>query len=236
MVTSTAHAEFKIANDALGAEDKFSQSPGRTYLTAGCIPQKVPMPKGFPGARWVRCNDFKYAKKTMTETKFFSCNDLLPNAVISKITIDRHRAKKWSSMQFSCRQVDQDGTLTGPEKQTPPLFTYRKPGKRTHLRFKSNMLPIGLVEIAPLMQFKETMWAFGLNHRPAHDIVQSGRTGRLGRNYFVGNIGPKPLPRLTTSYDWNCPPGMVLTGLALGHPQQTEEIRRPSTSTRNAER
>lgn len=99
---------------------------------------------------WVACNDLDYLKDKVVESRFISCLDLLPNGLVSGLSIKDVNNRTWESFRFSCRDIAPDGGMVGTAQKSgtgPDLTSGQAPPRPRH-RCRT-----GLLEQSPKRRF-----------------------------------------------------------------------------------
>lgn len=201
----------------------------RIYVIAGCVPKNLPYP-GLVGSVWVACNDLDYAKDKVVESPFVSCLEMFTDGVLHGLSINEVNNRTWKSFRFSCRGLEPDGTVGSRSEKSPFLFNYEKDGTLFETTAPMNRLVMGLHEVYNKLQLRESLLQVGLEHATAADIHENGSKGKDPASIQVSPRVPDAfgLGGLVGSHDWQCPPGMVVTGAAIGHvPDKKEKHTRP---------
>lgn len=221
---------YSIASNPLDDKDpQYTWNDFRVYVIAGCVPKNLPYP-GLVGSIWTACNDLDYAKDKVVESRFVSCLDMFTDGVLHGLIIEEVNNRTWESFRFSCRELQPDGTLGARSEKSPLLFNYEKEGTRFETTVPMNRLTMGLHEVYNKLQLRESLLQVGLEHATAADIHENGLKGKDPSSIQVSPRVPDAfgLGGLIGSKDWQCPPGMVVTGAAIGHvPDKKEKHTRP---------
>lgn len=225
-VTATIHqgTGYYIDKTPLDAKDKqYTSNDGRTFIVAGCVPMNLPI-DGPVTSVWVACNDLDYVKDKVVESKFISCLDLFPNGVVSGASIKEINNRTWESFRFSCRDLMADGKLVSPAQKADFLFNYDREGTLYEVSGSDIEIFYGIKEYQNNPQMKKALSGFRFLHGPAVAIESGERSDppNSSKNYFrETDIIPSYPPGIplvkTLTYEWMCPPAMVLTGMAIGH-------------------
>jgi hypothetical protein len=157
-----------------------------------------------------------------------SCLDLLDNGVLQGFVINEVNNRTWKSFRFTCRTLKPDGTVTGDSEKSPLLFDFEKAGTRYETTVPGDSLSVGILEIENELQLRESLLSIGIEHARAQAIVDGGAHDRTAADLHVTDRIPKASPALSRSIHWMCPPGMVMTGAAVGHiPNNKDKHTRP---------
>ena len=221
---------YIIAGHPLDDHDpQYTVNDFRTYVIAGCVPKHLPI-KGPVGSVWVACNDLDYAKDKVVESRFVSCLEMFQDGVLQGLFIKEVNNRTWESFRFSCRELQADGTVGPRWEKSPFLFNYEKEGTLFETTVPSNRLSIGLYEVYNKLQLRESLLQVGLEHATAEDIYENGLKGKDPQSIQVSPRVPDAfgLGGIAGTHKWECPPGMVVTGAAIGHvPDNKEKHTRP---------
>jgi RTX calcium-binding nonapeptide repeat (4 copies) len=221
---------YTIAKDPLGPDQEFTVTDDRTFIVAGCVPQDgKPHITLKPGSFWVACNDLSFAKDKVQQSKFVSCLDLYPNGVLRGFYISEVRNRRWESVEFSCRDLQGDGTLGPDGTKSGKLVDFAKEGTPYETLIPMDQLPVGIFELQN-QQFvaHENMLKVAIPHASAAAILEAGEDNRQLGNVHFSPWVPEAHPHLLQAVQWKCPPGMVLTGAAFGHiPKGDDKQTRP---------
>ncbi len=235
-VTATIHQEtgYYIDKTPLDAKDKqYTSNDGRTFVVAGCVPHKIKVM--FVGSHWVACNDLENQTNPVVESKFISCLDLFRNGVVSGASIKEINNRTWESFRFSCKDLGADGKLAPPARKADFLFDYEREGTLHEVSGSDIEIFYGIKEYENSPNTRQALSGFRFLHGPAVAIENGERSDppNSSMNYFretdiIPSYPPGiPLVKMLT-YDWMCPPTMVLTGMAIGHnPDKKENDTRP---------
>lgn len=221
---------FSIDKTPLDAKAKqYTSNEGRTFVVAGCIPKNMPWPGGVSGSVWVACNDLDLVKDKVQESEFFSCLDLYPNGVLQGFFIKEVNSRDWESFRFSCGDLLPDGTVGSPVQKTPFLIDFEKEGKLYETSVPPTRLSLGIFELEHYIQFRQSLLTVALYHHTARAIFDSGAAQRRPDNIHLTDKVPPSAPAAGIRYhEWFCPPGMVVTGAAIGHiPDKKDKHTRP---------
>lgn len=226
-VTATIHQAtgYYIDKTPLDAKDKqYTSTDGRAFIVAGCVPKNLPIFSSPAGSVWVACNDLDYAKDKVVESRFISCLDLFRNGMVSGASIKEINNRTWESFRFSCKDLGADGKLASPARKADFLFDYEREGTLHEVSGSEIELFYGIKEYENSPNTREALSGFTFLHGPA-GLIESGERSdppNSSTNYFretgiIPSYPPGiPLVNMLT-YDWMCPPTMVLTGMAIGH-------------------
>lgn len=78
------------------------------------------------------------------------------------------------------------------------------------------------------LPLRESLLQVGLMHQKAQAIHDAGRHGERPDDLRVTDRIPPASPHLIGAHSWQCPPGMVMTGAAIGHiPDRKGKDTRP---------
>ena len=228
MAWGTASAQYLVSTKKLGPKKQYTDNKNRSYVVAGCPPQKIPKPSGFVGANWAECNDLTRVKDKVVESEFISCIDKHPNGVVSSFTIEEFKNRKWKSFKFGCKNMGSDGKLSGAEKSTKKLFNYSKSAKSYSTSYEKWGLAVGVGEYYNKMQLKKSLPSVSFQFLSAEDVYSDGQKGRHIHGTGVSKFIPKITPTMVGIRYWRCPPGKVFTGAAIGHiPNKKGKYTRP---------
>lgn len=221
---------YLIASTPLDSTNpQYTSNDFRTYVVAGCIPKNLPFP-GLVGSVWVACNDLDYAKDKVVESKFVSCLDIFSNGVLQGLFIKEVNNRTWESFRFSCRELQPDGTVGDRWEKGPFLFNYEKEGKLFESTVPTGRLSFGILEVYNQLQLRESLLQVAMEHAAAEDILEGGLKGRDPADIRFSEKVPDAfgLGGLIGIHHWQCPPGMVVTGAAIGHvPDKKGKHTRP---------
>ena len=231
-VTATIHQEtgYYIDKTPLDAKDKqYTSNDGRTFVVAGCVPKHLPI-KGPVGSVWVACNDLDYLKDKVVESRFISCLDLFPNGVVSGVSIKEINNRTWESFRFSCRDMAPDGNMVGTAQKSDFLFNYDREGTLYETTAASRYLTFGIFEVGNRLTSTKSLLQLALELSDAAAIQAAGINGRQVDGFTLSDKVPDAFGlggMIRVDY-WTCPPGMVITGMAIGHnPDNTGNDTRP---------
>jgi hypothetical protein len=220
---------FYIDKTPLDAKAKqYTSNEGRTFVVAGCVPKNLPI-SGVSGSVWVACNDLDLVKDKVLESDFVSCLDLYPNGVLQGFFIKEVNSRDWESFRFSCGDLLPDGTVGSPVQKAPLLFDFEKEGKLYETSVPSTRLSLGMFELEHYIQFRQSLLTVALYHHTARAIFDSGAAQRRPGGIHLTDKVPPSAPAAGIRYhEWFCPPGMVVTGAAIGHiPDKKDKQTRP---------
>lgn len=222
---------FSIDKTPLDAKAKqYTSNDGRTFVVAGCIPKNIPLSGGvFGGSAWAICNDIDLVKDKVLESDFVSCLDLYPNGVLQGLFIKEVNSRDWESFRFSCGDLLPDGTVASPIQKAPLLFDFEKEGKFYETSVPATRLSLGIFELEHYIQFRQSLLTVALYHHTARAIFDSGAAQRRPDDIHLTDKVPSSAPAAGIRYlEWFCPPGMVVTGAAIGHiPDKKDKHTRP---------
>lgn len=220
--------DYHIIKTSLGTEAQYTSNTERTYIVAGCVPKNMPSP-GIIGSVWVLCNDLDYVKDKVIESQFVSCLDLMDNGVVKSIELTEVRNRKWKSFRFVCVPIQPDGTLGSATQRSPQLFNFSDPGSDFSTTIADNTLPLGILEVYNfLFQSRESLLQIGIVNQSADATYNNGLNGTWPANPNVSPRIPDASPISIGILTWQCPPGMVVTGAAVGHiPDKHDRWTRP---------
>ena len=207
---------------------QYTTNDSRTYVVAGCVPKNLPI-RGPVGSVWVACNDLDYAKDKVVESAFVSCLDIFPNGVLQGLFIKEVNNRTWESFRFSCRELQSDGTVGDKWEKAPFLFNYEKEGKLWETTVPTGRLSYGILEVYNKLQLRESLLQVAIEHATAGDIYDSGQKSKDPEIHFSDKVpNALGLGGLIGIHHWQCPPGMVVTGAAIGHvPNKKGKHTRP---------
>ena len=221
---------YAIASNPLDdSNPQYTWNDYRTYVVAGCVPKNLPI-RGPVGSVWVACSDLDYVKDKVVESPFVSCLEMFSDGVLHGLSIVEVNNRTWESFRFSCRELQADGTVGSRSEKSKFLFNYEKDGTLFETTAPMTRLVMGLHEVYNKLQLRESLLQVGLEHATAADIHEQGSNGKDPASILVSPRVPDAfgLGGLRGSYDWQCPPGMVVTGAAIGHvPDKKEKHTRP---------
>lgn len=220
-VTATIHTQqgYYVDKSPLDEKDKqYTSNAGRTFVVAGCVPKHLPI-KGPVGSVWVACNDLDYLKDKVIESRFISCLDLFPNGVVSGASIKEINNRTWESFRFSCRDLAPDGSMVGTTQKSDFLFNYEREGKLFETTTDSQHLTFGIFEVANRLTGQKSLLQIALEKASAAAIQAAGVNGRQVSDYTISEKVPDAFDfgGMIRVDHWQCPPGMVMTGMAIGH-------------------
>lgn len=220
-VTATIHHQqgYYVDKSPLDEKDKqYTSNAGRTFVVAGCVPKNLPI-KGPVGSVWVACNDLDYLKDKVVESRFISCLDLFPNGVVSGLSIKEVNNRTWESFRFSCRDIAPDGGMIGTAQKSDFLFNFEREGKLYEATAASQHLTFGIFEVANALTGRKSLLQIALEHTGAATIQAAGTHARPIDDFTLSEKIPDAfgLGGMLRVDHWTCPPGMVLTGMAIGH-------------------
>ena len=210
-------------------DQQYTSTDGRTYIVAGCVPKTVPI-SGPVGSVWRACNDLDYLKDKVVESRFISCLDLFANGVVSGVSIKEVNNRTWESFRFSCRDLAVDGTMAGPAKKSDFLFNLEKEGTLYETTAPSQGLTFGIFEVSNRLTNSKSLLQIALEHTGAQAIHSAGANGRSVDDFSLSDKVPDAfgLGGMLRVDHWKCPPGMVITGMAIGHnPDKKGKDTRP---------
>lgn len=227
-VGSSAQAGLAIDKAALDPVlGSRTSNEHRTYIVVGCVPKNLPV-KGAVGSAWVACNDLDYVKDKVEESQFVSCLDIYPNGVLQGLFIKEINNRTWQSFRFSCRDLQPDGTVGNDWTKAPFLFNFTRDGTLYETTVPTGMVTLGVFEVWNKLELRQSLLTVGLIHQRAEAIWDAGQKGQHPDDLKVSDRVPPSSPMLIGSADWNCPPGMVMTGAAIGHiPDKKGKDTRP---------
>jgi hypothetical protein len=228
--TAVGAPGFSVDKTPLDPKDKqYTSTEGRTFVVAGCVPKNLPIKVAPSGSVWVACNDLDIVKDKVEESDFVSCLDLYPNGVLQGFFIKEVNSRDWESFRFSCGDLLPDGTVGSPVQKAPFLFDFEKEGKLYETSVPSIRLSLGIFELEHYIQFRQSLLTVALYHHTAQAIFESGAQQRRPDGIHLTDKVPKSAPAAGIRYiEWFCPPGMVVTGAAIGHiPDNKDKHTRP---------
>lgn len=220
-VTATVRLRqgYSLDKSPLDTKDlQYTSNSGRAYVVAGCVPKNLPI-KGPVGSVWLACNDLDYLKDKVIESRFISCLDLFTNGVVSGVSIKEVNNRTWESFRFSCRDMAPDGSMTAAAQKTEFLFNYERDGKLYETTAASQHLTFGIFEVANRLTGQKSLLQIALEHTGAAEILAAGASGRQVDDFTLSDKVPDAfgLGGMLRVDHWKCPPGMVITGMAIGH-------------------
>jgi hypothetical protein len=227
--TAAGTPGFSVDKTPLDPKDEqYTSNEGRTFVVAGCVPKNLPI-KGASGSVWVACNDLDLVKDKVEESAFVSCLDLYPNGVLQGFFIKEVNSRDWESFRFSCGDLLPDGTVGSPVQKTRFLFDFEKEGKLYETSVPSTRLSLGIFELEHYIQFRQSLLTVALYHHTAQAIFDSGAQKRRPDGIHLTDKVPESAPAAGIRYiEWFCPPGMIVTGAAIGHiPDNKDKHTRP---------
>ena len=139
------------------------------------------------------------------------------------------RNRRWESFEFSCRDLQGDGTLGAEGEKSGKLVDLEKQGTLYETLIPLDRLPVGILE-KQNVQFvaHENMLQVAILYSRAEAIHEAGEAGRRLANPHFSDWAPAANPHHFNAVEWRCPPGMVLTGAAFGHiPKGEDRTTRP---------
>lgn len=221
-VTATIHYQqgYYLDKTPLDAKDKqYTSNDGRTFVVAGCVPKNYPVKVAPSGSVWLACNDLDYVKDKVVESKFISCLDLFQNGVVSGASIKEINNRTWESFRFSCRDMAPDGSMTGAAQKSDFLFNFEREGKLYETTAASQHLTFGILEVANGLTGRKSLLQLALEHTSAASIQTAGAQGRKPDAFMLSEKVPDAfgLGGMLRVDHWQCPPGMIITGMAIGH-------------------
>lgn len=229
--TITQTPGFSIDKTPLDAKDKqYTSNDGRTFIVAGCVPHKVKV--YFIGSHWIACNDLDEATDRVVESKFISCLDTFDNGVVQEFFLKEVNNRTWQSFRFSCGELKADGTVGGQLEKTAFLFDFEKEGKPYTTTVPAKHLSFGMLEMYNQLQLlpRENLLQIAIEHASATAILEAGEKGRKLEDFNFSDKVPNAfgLGGLIGVTHWQCPPGMIMTGAAIGHvPDKKDKHTRP---------
>lgn len=231
-VTVTAHtaAGFYLDKTPLdAAAQQYTTTVGRTYIIAGCVPLHLPYPGGAAGSVWVACNDLDYVKDKVVESPFISCvSSDKRNGVLQELFIKEINNRTWQSFRFSCGDMKPDGIVAPQLDKAPFLFNLTREGTLYATSTPSGHLTLGIFEVENQLQLKQSLLSVGLEHQTADAVYEAGMKGQRTDDIKVTPRIPPNNTHLLAIHSWDCPPGMVVTGAAIGHiPDNNGKDSRP---------
>ncbi|HRC44142.1 MAG TPA: hypothetical protein PLT27_08835 [Nitrospira sp.] len=230
-VTATINQNpgFYLDKSPLDAKDnQYTSNAGRTFLVAGCVPKNYPVKVAPSGSVWLACNDLDYVKDKVVESAFISCFDLFRNGVLQELFIKEINNRTWESFRFSCGDLTPDGTVAGPLTKADFLINFPREGTLYQTSVPTGQVSLGITEIENQLQLRQSLLSIALDHQRAQAIYDGGLKNRPADDILVTPRIPPSSPQLGKVQFWNCPPGMVLTGAAIGHnPDKKGKDTRP---------
>lgn len=231
-VTATIHHQqgYYLDKSPLDTKDnQYTSNEGRTFIVAGCVPKNLPI-KGPVGSVWAACNDLDYLKDKVVESRFISCLDLFPNGVVSGLSIKEVNNRTWESFRFSCRDIAPDGNMVGSAQKSDFLFNFEREGKLYEATAASQYLTFGIFEVGNALTSSKSLLQIALEYTDAATIQAAGTNSRPVDNFTLSEKIPDAFGlggMLRVDY-WACPPGMIITGMAIGHnPDKKGKDTRP---------
>lgn len=213
---------FYLDKTPLDAKDKqYTSNEGRTFVVAGCVPKNYPVKVAPSGSVWLACNDLDYVKDKVVESKFISCFDFYQNGVLQGFSLKEVNNRTWQSFRFSCRNLEPDGTMGSEPKDSDLLFHFEREGKLYNTTVPSESLAFGVFETYNQLKLlpRQNLLQIGVEHAKAPAIQDAGSKNRDPDDFKVSERVPNAFGAggLIGSSHWQCPPGMVMTGAAIGH-------------------
>lgn len=183
--------------------------------------------------------DLDEMKDKVIESKFISCLDVFENGVVQEFFLKEVNNRTWQSFRFSCGSLQADGTIGGRLEKTAFLFDFEKEGKPYTTTVPDSHLSFGILEIYNQLQLlpRENLLQIAIEHASATAIHAAGEKGRKLEEFNFSDKVPKAfgLGGLIGTSHWQCPPGMVITGAAIGHiPDKKDKHTRRSIFLGNA--
>lgn len=203
----------------------------RALIVAGCVPLDLSGQINGPvGSIWVPCNDLDFAEEDVEQTDLVSCKDFVDNGVIRSMRISEAGNRRWEFFQFSCVAIDKENgvPIRNSEIWTPRQFDFPKEGTVFETSVPGDGIPVGILEVNNYLQLKESLLRIGIEHLSMDEIIEDGVNDTWPENTGVSPRIPDASPVLINTDSWYCPPGMALTGAAVGH------IPRPNGSRTRA--
>lgn len=220
---------FFLDKTPLDAKNKqYTSNEGRTFVVAGCVPHKLKVK--FIGSHWIACNDLDEKKEKVVESKFMSCLDLFENGVLQEFFLKEVNNRTWQSFRFSCGDLRPDGTVGGQLEKTAFLFDFEKEGKPYTTTVPDKHLSFGILEVYNKLQLRENLLQIAIEHAGPEAIHDAGEKGRSLEDFNFSDKVPNAfgLGGSIGVIHWQCPPGMVMTGTAIGHvPDKKDKHTRP---------
>ena len=218
---------YSIDKTPWDAGGPYTINEHRAYIVAGCVPHSHPF--HFPsGSSWDVCNDLDYIKDKVVQSDFISCLDYFPNGVLQEIRVQEVNNRTWQSFRFSCRNLESDGTIGAASLVVPFLFNYTKNGDPYATEPPTNHLVFGIFEVWNKLELRQSLLSIGLDNQSANAIYESGQKNKYPDDWNVSDRIPPAYPLLIGSRGWDCPPGMAMTGAAIGHiPKENGKDTRP---------
>lgn len=224
-VTATIHQAtgYYIDKTPLDAKDKqYTSNDSRSFVVAGCVPKHYPAKFSVSGGSvWLACNDLDYVKDKVEESTFISCLDLYQNGVLQGFSLKEVNNRTWQSFRFSCRDLEPDGTMGSATKDSKFLFHFQREGKLYDTTVPVDSLAFGVFETYNQLQLlpRENLLQIGIEYAKATAIHDAGRKNRVLDDFNVSERVPNAfgIGGLVNISHWNCPPGTVMTGAAIGH-------------------
>jgi hypothetical protein len=200
-------------------EAQFTSNESRKLIVAGCLPQHRPVTKTSPisGYNWTICNDIDFVKDKVVESEFISCLNLHRNGVLQEFFIKEINNRTWQSFRFSCGDLKPDGNVEGPLQKSPFLFNLSREGTLYQTSVPQTKLTLGMFELEHKLQVRESLLTVALLYESAQAIFDSGTKNLHANNIKLSPKIPPSSPQLLEYHNWYCPPGMVMTGAAIGH-------------------
>lgn len=211
---------FYLDKSPLDAKNsQYTSTEGRTYVVAGCVPKHLPIQLRPSGSVWVACNDLDYVKDKVVESAFISCLDVYRNGVVSGLSIKEVNNRTWESFRFSCRDMAPDGSMTEAAQKSDFLFNFERDGTLYETTAVSQHLTFGILEVSNRLTGQKSLLQLALEHTGAASIQTAGAQGRALNDFTLSEKVPDAfgLGGMLRVDHWQCPPGMVVTGMAIGH-------------------
>lgn len=221
---------YYILNTPQDSTGIMTSNAERGVFVAGCLPQNRPHIDGAWGdTTWI-CNDVSIMKAKVLMSPFVSCETLFDNGVVDAFIITEVSNRHWSQFSFSCRDLTGTGALGSRTGTSGPLVSFDGGGTVFSTVLSGRTLPIGILENQNTVTLRESLLQVGIMHLPADSVFAIGADSMMHGSFDVTPRIPPAgrLPFGVGFYSWLCPPGMVMTGAALGHiPHDDNHSTRP---------
>lgn len=211
---------FYLSKEPLGRDGAYTSNDERSFIVAGCIPMRS---EGDAlGGHTVEVKD------KLIESDFVSCQEMYEDGVLRGLYISEVKNRKWKHFRFSCRDMKAGGKLGSDWTKSKKLFNYDKEGDLYSSRIPTDSLSIGMMEINNGLTGSCAIESLGLVHAKADAIYDQGKKDAHAKTQGVTERVPKASPLLLDVNTFICPPGMFLTGAAIGHiPHKKEKWSKP---------
>ncbi|HEC13651.1 MAG TPA: hypothetical protein ENI80_10485 [Acidiferrobacteraceae bacterium] len=210
---------YYISTAPLEQDGRYTSNEERSFIVAGCVPQNFEKSKSLAASGWHICNDLDFVKDKVIESNFVSCTDMFTNGVLDGVFLSEVKNRKWKYFRISCREMNPDGTLGSNSKKSEKLFNFDKDGDRFSTEISTNRLSYGVLEVYNQLKgsSSKSLLSIGIINKKADVIFDKGQQNKLPENGKISPRVPDSSPVILGVANWYCPPGMVLTGAAIGH-------------------